>query len=296
MVLKQSYVGRFAPTPSGPLHFGSIIAALASFLDARSQHGQWLLRIDDLDKPRVNQAATDSIIRTLERLGMEWDGAISYQSKRLDEYQDVLDKMIKNDLVFRCYCPRRITRGIAYPGTCRQAGIKAKERFSIRIITDNTPVCCHDLIQGEIQRNIQDQSGDFILLRSDKIFSYDFATAIDDSSEGITHVIRGADLLDSTPKQLYLQSLLELSSPIYGHVPIAVNRTGKKISKRTGAVDALLNKQPQRLLTEVLHFLGQDVDMSLANSEPRTVISWALENWDFKRVPGQESITAPDAH
>ena len=295
MTANTSYVGRFAPTPSGPLHFGSIIAALASFLEAKRHQGQWLLRIDDLDLPRLKPGATDSITRTLENLCLEWDRHVYYQSSRLDIYNTVLTKLINSGQVYHCYCSRKLTRGIPYPGTCRNKATLENKHYSSRIITYDTSIEFNDVIQGKVRQNIQHHSGDFIVQRSDTVFAYNLATAIDDSSDGITDVIRGADLLDSTPKQIYLQTLLQIPSPNYGHLPVALDSSGNKISKSDGAIDALFDRKPHQVLIEALRFLGQDVDYSLEKSDPKTVITWSLENWDISRAPKVESIKIHDA-
>ncbi|MGK0297767.1 MAG: glutamyl-Q tRNA(Asp) synthetase [Gammaproteobacteria bacterium] len=286
----QHYVGRFAPTPSGPLHFGSIVAALSSFLQARKHNGNWLLRIDDLDTPRVQEGATDNIFITLETLKLEWDGNVAYQSHRIEEYESALNLLRQKGCVFRCQCPRKLIKNVAYPGTCRNLMIPDSVRSSRRILTNNKPIRFNDGIQGDYSQDILKHSGDFIVRRSDKIIAYNLAAAIDDTSQCITHVVRGADLIDSTPKQIYIQSLLGLYSPHYEHVPVAITPNGKKISKQYGATDVLIDRKPLNIIIDVLDFLGHPVESGLEKSDINTVMSWALDNWDITRVPRLESI------
>ena len=290
MAVPDSYIGRFAPTPSGPLHFGSIIAALASFLDARNNNGKWLLRIDDLDIPRVQQGASNSILNTLEILKLEWDEEIVYQNDRIDIYEKFLNKLSENGQLYQCYCPRKLTKGIPYPGTCRNTPPVHRNQYALRVKTNTQSIRLTDLVQGIYEQNLQKSTGDFIILRSDKIFAYNFATAIDDVLQGITDVIRGADLLDTTPKHLFLQSLLGLDSPKYGHVPVATDINGIKISKQTGAIDALVGNKPETVLTNALKFLGQSVDVAMERSDVDTILTWALEHWDITQVPKVTAI------
>jgi glutamyl-Q tRNA(Asp) synthetase len=196
-------------------------------------------------------------------------------------------------LVYKCYCPRKQTKGLPYPGTCREYTGKPGKQFALRIRTDTTPVGFTDAIQGDCYQDLLGVTGDYIVRRADGVFAYHLAVAVDDAWQGITHIVRGADLLDSTPKQIYLQALLGLPTPAYGHVPVAVDHHDKKISKRGGAVAALLDQQPARVLVEVLQFLGQAVEPGLTKSDTATVISWAIENWDISLVPKVRDIQIP---
>jgi glutamyl-Q tRNA(Asp) synthetase len=286
----QLYVGRFAPTPSGPLHFGSIVAALASYLQARKNNGKWHLRIDDLDTPRVQKGATDNIFNTLETLQLDWDGDVIYQSNRIDEYESALELLRQKGCIYRCQCSRKLIKNIAYPGTCRNLNIPDSVHSSLRILTDNKPIRFNDGVQGHYTQDILNHSGDFIVCRSDKIIAYNLAAAIDDTSQGITHVVRGADLIDTTPKQIYIQSLLNLIPPHYEHVPVATTPNGKKISKQHGANDVFVDRKPLNVIIDVLDFLGHQVDTGLEKSNINTIMSWALDNWDLTRVPSLESI------
>lgn len=286
---KDLYVGRFAPTPSGPLHFGSIIAALASFLESRKNNGKWLLRFDDIDTPRIDDSAYDNIYRALESLHMEWDNQSIYQKNNLPHYQEVIDRLSDLNILYKCHCPRKLIKGKPYPGTCRNENTHQNKNYALRVKVDDNPVFFVDLIQGKVVQDITAHSGDFIVQRSDRLFSYNLATAIDDAS-GITHVIRGADLLETTPRQIYLQKLLGLKPPIYGHVPIAVNPDGKKLSKQHGAEDVLLHWSPSEVLVKTLQFLGQEIENDLASADTSTIIDWAVENWSLPLVPKVESI------
>jgi glutamyl-Q tRNA(Asp) synthetase len=290
--LASAYIGRFAPTPSGPLHFGSIIAALASFLDARSNQGRWLLRIDDLDTPRVKSGALDNILSTLELLCLEWDGTISYQSHRLDFYLEALTRLQQTGMLYRCYCPRKLTRNMPYPGTCRDAPHRPHTSHSLRLKTLDKTIHFKDRVAGPYQQNIYYDSGDFIVLRSDNIIAYNLASALDDDGQMISHVIRGFDLIDSTLKQIYIQSILGIKTPVYGHLPLVTDCNGKKISKRDGATDIKLQMQPATILVEALKLLGQPVDHSLHKADCMTVINWAIEHWDISGIPNPEQAIA----
>jgi glutamyl-Q tRNA(Asp) synthetase len=289
----DKYTGRFAPTPSGPLHFGSIVAALASYLEARAHNGRWLVRIDDLDTPRVKPGAADHILKTLERLHLQWDGDIVYQGSRQDAYREALNTLSATDLVYRCYCTRKQTKGRPYPGTCRTSAKTTAGQYALRVRTHREPVGCNDYIQGDCYQDLLQDTGDFIIRRADGLFAYHLAVTVDDAWQGITHVVRGADLLDSTPKQIYLQTRLRLPSPAYAHVPVAVDQHHNKISKRDGATAALLNKRPGQLLLEVLRFLGQNPEPGLTGADPAAVVEWAVENWNVSRVPRVPNIRIP---
>lgn len=285
-VMTTTYTGRFAPTPSGPLHFGSIVAALAGFLDARSHNGRWLLRIDNLDPPRVRPGATDAILHTLESLGLHWDGEVLYQSRRGEAYREGLRMLEEEQKLYRCYCPRRLTRGRPYPGTCRRRkNSPANRRYALRVITTGNEVGFDDGVQGAFSLSLQKESGDFIIRRADGLFAYHLANVIDDAWQGITHVVRGADLLIATPAQIYLQNLLGLPTPEYRHVPVALGQDGGKISKSGDAGHALQNATPVQLLLHALRFLGQEAEASLAEARPEELLEWAVQHWRLDAVP-----------
>lgn len=290
--MTATYTGRFAPTPSGPLHFGSIIAALAGFLDARSHGGRWLLRIDDLDPPRVRPGVTDAILHTLESLGLKWDGEVLYQSRRGEAYREGLRVLEEKKKLYRCYCPRRLTRGRPYPGTCRRRkDSPASRRYALRVITGADEVGFHDGIQGQFGLSLQDESGDFIIRRADGLFAYHLANVVDDAWQGITHVVRGADLLAATPAQIYLQDLLGLPSPLYRHVPVALRRDGSKISKSADAGHSLQHASPVQVLLHALRFLGQEPEPVLEQAGLDELLDWAARHWRLDavpRLPGQD--------
>ena len=220
--------GRFAPSPTGELHFGSVVAAVASFLDARSRGDEWLVRIDDVDAPRVAPGAGAAILRELERLELAWDGEVVHQSARLGRYEAALEALRARDLCFPCACTRREVAGRIYPGTCRSGVPPGRRARSVRVRAGDGWREVEDLVQGTCRRDLSAEIGDFIVYRADGIFAYHLATALDDAEQGITRVVRGADLLFATLHQVHLQDLLALNRPEYGHVPVATSRGGKK--------------------------------------------------------------------
>ena len=253
------YTGRFAPSPSGPLHMGSLIAAAASWLDARAAGGRWLVRIEDLDRARCMPGAADAILRTLERLGLHWDGEVLYQSRRLERYRAALAELASH--TYWCGCTRReiadSSLGLAadgahiYPGTCR-AGTARKR--ALRVRTTMEPIAFVDRVQGQCDQVLERDIGDFVLYRADGLFAYQLAVVVDDAAQGITDVVRGADLLDSTPRQIYLQRLLGLPTPRYLHVPVALDAAGEKLSKQSAAAPI---EADAHALRQALRFLGQ---------------------------------------
>jgi glutamyl-Q tRNA(Asp) synthetase len=248
------YRGRFAPSPTGPLHFGSLVAALGSYLDAKAHGGEWLVRIEDLDTPRVVPGAADDILRTLERFGLEWDGPVLYQSSRIAEYEDALDDLRRRGLVFPCGCSRTDV-GDRYAGTCR-AGLRGRnDTPSWRFRVSDGAVEFVDLRLGLQSQNVADYVGDFVLKRADGLFAYQLAVVVDDAFQGITDVVRGEDLLDSTARQILLQRALGLRQPRYRHLPIVLNDTGQKLSKQTGAT-ALDPNRVAELLAEARSLLA----------------------------------------
>jgi glutamyl-Q tRNA(Asp) synthetase len=290
--------GRFAPSPTGALHFGSLVAALASYLDAKSRGGEWLLRIEDLDPLREAPGATDAILRTLDHYGLHWDRPPVYQSKRIDHYRQALDRLIHAGMVYPCACSRReiADSGLmgldapVYPGTCR-AGLGAgRSPRTWRLRVDDIVVVFNDEVQGEQRQNLQEEIGDFVLKRADGLFAYQLAVVIDDAHQGITRVTRGADLLSSSARQIYLQRCLELPTPAYLHIPAAVNDAGEKLSKQTFAAP-ISDEKAGVTLVNALRFLGQDVPAELAQSSPRTILEYALARWDVRRIPRQ--LTRP---
>jgi glutamyl-Q tRNA(Asp) synthetase len=277
------YVGRFAPSPTGPLHFGSLVAALASYLEARAAKGKWHVCLDDLDQPRAQPGAADDILRTLERLGLEWDGPVLVQSERLERYRAVLDELTRRGLAYPCSCTRKELEDSAlaidgariYPGTCRRGLAPGKAARALRLRTHGAPIGFADAIQGWIEQRVEQEVGDFVLRRADGIVAYQLAIVMDDMHQGVTDVVRGADLLDSTARQIHLQRLLGARTPRYAHVPVVLNAAGEKLSKQTGARPLDL-ADPKAELARARRFLGQDE-----------------EGWELARVPRQRAICAP---
>jgi glutamyl-Q tRNA(Asp) synthetase len=285
--VSNSYVGRFAPSPTGPLHFGSLVAALGSCLDARANSGKWLLRIDDIDPPREQPGAADGILHSLEQFGFAWDDAVLLQSTRHEAYRAALGKLRNLGLTFFCTCSRKqiATEGdMVYPGTCRDRMRDPSGEYSIRLRVEADETVFDDLIQGSCAQNLRSDVGDFVLLRRDGFYSYHLACAEDDAFQGVTRVVRGADLLDSTPRQIHLQNLLGLPTPSYAHLPVALNDSGQKLSKQNLA-RALDPERRQQLLWQALQFLGQQPPQELRNADLESIWGWAFAHWSLCKVP-----------
>lgn len=272
-------IGRFAPSPTGPLHLGSLYTALASFLAARSQQGRWLLRIDDLDTARNVRGADALILSTLSAFGLDWDGPVVYQSQHLDAYQDFLNRLADGDWVYRCLCSRKMLSADIYSGRCRPLAIAPDTAHALRVKTDTRTVSFHDEWQGGISHSLAERHGDFILKRRDQVIAYQFAVVIDDHLQQVNQVVRGFDLLDVTPRQIYLQQLLGLATPRYGHVPIIVDQHGNKLSKQSyaAAVDAT---RPERVLFNLLTLLKQQPPQTLQGASVDELLAWAIAHWN----------------
>lgn len=295
--------GRFAPSPTGPLHFGSLVAAVGSYLDARAGGGEWLLRIEDIDAPRNVPGAEASILRTLEALGFAWDGVPLYQSTRLDRYREVLDALCRQGDAYPCACSRRevadsrpgpsVDGGRIYPGTCRAGLPPGRTARAWRLRVPDAAVGFVDRVQGEVVQNLEREVGDFVLLRADGQFAYQLAVVVDDADAGITDVVRGADLIDSTPRQILLQKRLGAATPRYAHLPVATNAAGEKLSKQTlaPAVDA---SGGVPLLARALRFLGQAVPAEVDRMPPSEFWPWAIAHWRLDAVPRCRGIVCPD--
>lgn len=291
MLDKQPYIGRFAPSPTGPLHFGSIYTALASFLQARSQQGLWLIRIDDLDTPRNRKGSADSILKTLEMFGLHWDDSVVFQSQYLDVYHEILDKLGKDKLIYPCTCSRKTLTAV-YSGVCRDKQTPPNSPYSLRIKTDNRIISFKDELQGLISHNLAEQHGDFILKRKDQIIAYQFAVVIDDDRQNINHVVRGYDLLDLTPRQIYLQQILGLVTPDYMHVPVIIDEQGYKLSKQTRAT-AVDIKNPHEVIFELLTLLKQNPPGELQHAPSTELLSWAIEHWNPALLKNCRAICSP---
>ncbi|QKE64435.1 tRNA glutamyl-Q(34) synthetase GluQRS [Aquipseudomonas campi] len=285
-----AYIGRFAPTPSGYLHFGSLVAALASYLDARSVGGQWLLRMEDLDPPREEPGAQDAILRTLETYGFEWDGPLVRQSERHDAYAALLERLFSQGLAYACTCSRKQLEayGGIYPGLCRNAG-HASEDAAIRLRVPELAYHFCDRVQGEFRQHLGHEVGDFVIRRRDGLYAYQLAVVLDDAWQGITDIVRGADLLDSTPRQLYLQELLGLRQPRYLHVPLIIQPDGHKLGKSYRSPPLPADQAPA-LLLRALRTLGQQPPGELAGASARELLAWGSANWDATRIPRSPTL------
>jgi glutamyl-Q tRNA(Asp) synthetase len=291
-------IGRFAPSPTGPLHFGSLLAALASYLEAKKSQGKWLVRMEDLDKPREMKGAAEDILRTLEAYGLYWDGEIVHQSRRTDLYQSALNQLNVEKRTYACSCSRKeiqdsVTNsqigieGIIYPGTCREKHI-TKIPHAIRVKTLDQNIRFEDTVQGFVTQNLAKQIGDFVVKRADNLFAYQLAVVVDDHLQGITHIVRGADLLDSSTRQIYLQDLLGYQHIQYAHIPAAHNQQGEKLSKQTLA-QAISAKDARKNLYQALCYLGQRPPADLGAEKTEQILSWAKDNWNINKVPKQKS-------
>ena len=320
MASSSNYRGRFAPSPTGPLHFGSLAAAVGSYLDAKHHHGTWLVRMEDLDAPRCIPGATDDILRTLETFGLHWDKEIIYQSRRTGAYEEALLRLQSIGAVYPCACTRREIsdsalhgiEGPVYPGSCRNGVPAGREGRAWRVRTDkfsavrpepvegrkghfdrlragfdklspNGVIEFDDALQGHLTQHLETEIGDFVVKRADGLFAYQLAVVVDDAFQGITHIVRGADLLLSTARQIYVQRLLGFPTPAYMHLPIAVNAQGEKLSKQTLA-PAIDTDDVIATLIAVLEFLMQQPPVELGQGSVEEVLAWAVENWQPERL------------
>ena len=287
---RMPYIGRFAPTPSGYLHFGSLVAALASYLDARSCGGRWLLRMEDLDPPREIPGAQKEILRSLQAFGFEWDGTMVRQSERQSAYEEVLQRLLEQGLAYACTCSRKqlAEHGGIYPGSCRNA-MHSTEGAAIRLRVPELEYHFADRVQGNYAQHLGRDVGDFVIRRRDGLYAYQLAVVLDDAWQGVTDVVRGADLLDSTPRQLYLQELLGLPQPRYLHVPLIIQADGNKLGKSYRS-PALAADQAATQLCRALRALGQQPPAELINATPQEILCWALKHWQDERIPRTLSL------
>jgi glutamyl-Q tRNA(Asp) synthetase len=300
------YIGRFAPSPSGPLHFGSLVAALASYLDAKAHSGLWRVRIEDVDETRCKAVHADDILRTLSQFHLNWDGDVVTQSLRKPAYEQALARLSMaspRSVTYACSCSRKeiadstINAGNGledpiYPGTCRVrlSGDVARENdagLAIRVVTNNKPIAFTDRVQGEICQYLDTVIGDFVVKRRDGLFAYQLAVVVDDAAESITDVVRGADLLDSTARQIYLQQLLNLTTPRYLHIPVATNSAGQKLSKQTLA-PGIATADRVRTIEAALQFLGQSKPVPTASIT--ALLEAAVKNWNVRAIPRTRTI------
>ncbi|MCB1914523.1 MAG: tRNA glutamyl-Q(34) synthetase GluQRS [Rhodocyclaceae bacterium] len=298
--MPPSYVGRFAPSPSGPLHFGSLVAAAGSYLEARCAGGRWLLRIEDVDRPRTVAGAEAQILRQLEALGFEWELDPWRQSERDQAYRAALASLRECAQVFDCGCSRREIADSAlapdgaprYPGTCRNGLAAGRQARTVRLRTEaGVEICFDDAVQGRVCEDVGTAVGDFVLQRADGLFAYQLAVVVDDAASGVTDVVRGADLIDSTCRQIWLQRCLGLPTPRYMHLPVAINGYGNKLSKQSRA-RAIDPSRPAPALVAALAFLGQQPPDALAGGSPATIWRWAIDHWRPEAIPPRRSIRA----
>lgn len=294
----SAYVGRFAPSPTGPLHFGSLLAACASYLDAKSHAGQWLLRIEDIDPPREMPGASEAIVEALARFGFEWDGPVIYQSRSADAHLAALEQLDHDGLTYACGCSRRDLAdeaegplGTIYPGTCRD-GTDADE-VAIRVRVADEDIVFEDGLQGRRRLDLVAESGDFVVRRKDGLIAYHLAVVVDDHLQGVTHIVRGMDLIDSTPRQIWLQRCLGYETPEYLHIPVAVHDNGDKLSKLTGA-RAVGERAIGATLYAALRALRQAPPDSLGDASPADIWDWAIRHWNREPLRGLGQIPVQD--
>lgn len=301
MAAPAPVVGRFAPSPTGPLHFGSLLAALGSWLSARSQGGLWRLRIDDLDAPRVVPGSEATMLRQLEAFGLFWDGPLVRQSERFAAYEEALAALAEQGLLFPCGCSRREIlasaphsgdEGPIYPGTCRNGLPAGRLPRALRLRVPDEPITFVDGLYGTQSQSLAAEVGDFVLKRADNIYAYQLATVVDDAASGVTEVVRGVDLLASTPRQIYLQRLLGLPTPAYLHLPLALGADQEKLSKRHACL--ALPAAPGPGLIAALNFLGQQPPEALRSAPPAEILAWAGAAFDPQRIdPHSRCVPAP---
>jgi len=282
------YRGRFAPSPTGPLHFGSLVAAVGSYVDARSHGGAWVVRIEDIDPPREQRGAADAILRTLEAFAMISDSPVCYQGARESFYAQAVERLLADRLVYPCACSRREVfesagTGGVYPGTCRGGLAAGQSARALRVRVEAGAIGFDDRVQGRVSQDVAQEVGDFVVRRADGLFAYQLAVVVDDAEQGITDVVRGADLVDSTPRQIHLQRLLGLREPRYAHLPLVVDAAGQKLGKQTNA--APVGSRPSAEMTRALAVLGCAPPADLFGAPPAEQLDWASANWRIDAVP-----------
>jgi len=300
--MQETYTGRFAPSPSGPLHYGSLLAAVASYLQAKHNHGEWLLRIEDIDPPREVKGAASEILRTLEHFQFEWQTEPLYQSSHIEQYQDAIQSLQQHDLLYACSCSRKhiaeisykTIHGIRYPGTCKEKNLATDNpEHNLRIRSKDADIAFIDGIFGHQTQNLFKTCGDFTVYRKFGLPTYALAVTVDDALQNITEVVRGYDLLHFTPIQIYLCQLLHLPIPNFAHIPVAVGKDGAKLSKQTGA-KAILNlagnTHTTQLLTQTLDDLGQQPPAELKYENLENFWAWAITNWEPSKIPNTPSV------
>lgn len=296
-------IGRFAPTPSGPLHQGSLVTALASYCEAKSQHGKWLVRIEDLDTPRIVKGSADNILFTLEAFGFAWDDAVLYQSNRFSAYQDIVQQWIDDRLIYPCSCSRKSLMndnlhygplGVIYPGHCRNKKLGTHKNFNLRLnLQQAGEISFNDDHYGTFKLNLSTQVGDVIIKRMDGVYAYHLAVVVDDAFQQVDHIVRGADLLEVTALHLYLNHLLNYSNARYLHLPLIKSADGQKLSKQTGAKGIEAARAGHHLVA-ALQFLGQPVIDDMLSETAENILRYAVDRWDASRIPQHKMTTLPD--
>jgi len=290
---QPAYIGRFAPSPSGPLHFGSLVAALGSYLQAKSQQGKWLVRIEDIDPPREVSGASEDILATLQAYGLAWDDEVVYQSQQTAHYEQVLASLEQQQLSYACTCTRKIIKqqGGLYRGNCRTSNLSNIDNaLRINVAKLAEPVTgFYDQLQGDISLDKQQADEDFIIKRKDGLYAYNLAVVIDDINQGISEIVRGADLLPTTGKQISLYQLLGKQPPSYVHLPLVVTEPGFKLSKQNHAL-AIDKNNPVPTLLQALTFLGHQAPDFVDKSSCTALLKWAIKNWSLTNVPKQIEI------
>lgn len=290
----RPYIGRFAPSPTGALHFGSLVSALASYLDAKANRGSWLVRMEDLDPPREEAGAANLILQSLEDHRLEWDGEVMYQRQRWDRYEERLIELRNNNLVYACNCSRQRLQSLGgiYDGHCRDQPPSSDQTIAWRLKLYNAPelptsdeIVFEDLIQGSQCQNLRTHAGDQILKRRDGLYAYQLAVVVDDIDQQVTHIIRGSDLLEVTGRQIFLFQCLNAAVPQFGHVPLAIQANGQKLSKQNHA-RPLASDRANINLWQALVFLGQNPPLDLQHASPIDIITWAVAHWQRERVHG----------
>ncbi|MBU5613058.1 tRNA glutamyl-Q(34) synthetase GluQRS [Geomonas azotofigens] len=291
-------VGRFAPSPTGPLHLGSLVAALGSYLGAKREGGLWLLRMEDLDLPRVVPGIADDMMATLEKLGFRWDGEVLYQSRRTEHYRAAAEELQRRGLAYACGCTRsEIAQiasaahedGLVYPGLCRDGLPPEKVERALRVKVYDEVISFDDGIMGRYSQHLTASCGDFVIHRADGPYAYHLAVVVDDAASGVNQVVRGADLLASTPRQIYLQRIFGFPTPSYCHLPLVTGPDGAKLSKRDNAVSLAagrdLEREGGRLLFAALRFLGQVPPPQLRDAAPAELLEWGVAHLDVSAIP-----------
>ena len=294
MTLPTSPIGRFAPSPTGSLHFGSLVAALSSYLDVKAASGKWLVRMEDIDRPREQPGAASAILKALEVYGLYWDGPVIYQNTRNEAYQHALESLQQQGLLYPCTCSRKKLTEYKgrYPGFCRDKSGTPDVPYSLRLRTPTNTMTFHDRIQGN-QSFPLDEIGDSILLRKDGLFAYQLAVVVDDIEQGVTDIVRGSDLLDSTPRQQHLLKLLRGTEPSYAHLPVIINDNGNKLSKQNHAPVLPLHN-PLPILTKALLTLNQPLPSDLSDYDIESLLNWSVQHWDITAIPALMGIPQQD--